>query len=887
MSFQTGDIVRLRAGNPLDCITGVVEQVGKRQTRVRFFRLPWTPSQAVPPEMQQFPHDQLVKCRDPWSDAAQEKWSTPKELQLRVRAAEFWLGNNHGQLGDARTDLLPHQVCLVHDVVERSPRRLMIAEEVGMGKTIETGMIIHALMQRRELNRCLIICPAGLINQWQEELESKLKIQFSVYRQDVGGSQAFTTYPRVIASLDTVKLNKPSWMLGNKSQREILLSAPDWDLVVFDEAHRLTAKTYGQKTEKTLNYRLAEALCERTRDFLFLTGTPHDGDDSKFRNLLKALDPEVDFDSSESEHFFGKLILKNRKSQARGADGKKLFKDVQVTKIPLSLRKNGEAQFHDALTAYLREGYGVAEQDPSNIRNRAIGFVMTTFQKLATSSIEAVKKSLQKRLNLLESQDQPADKVEISDSPDERFKGEKEESKSEEIQNQKLRKAFVDGELKMLRDLVNHPVSAEAKWTELCRLLDEITKQALQEKLLQEKFLIFTEYRGTVDFLKRELESRYGDNTVVIIIGGMNADARQESIDKFQKDSSSRFLISTQAGGEGINLQFCNIVVNYDLPWNPFRVVQRIGRIHRIGQQWDMRVFNFQIRNALDTRLADSQENRVENAANRLSEAKGLDIEDVRGQLLGFAQEFIDYGAVYRDALIKGDTKESEAKIEQGIKEAEKAFELADDKVFRHATEPFNPARFRSLNRCGLTLEDMRVWLEDYLKSQGRKLMWRKDKQLWEFLIPEKIKHLAREKKVTGTFDREMAMRHPEIELLAFGHPAMDIILRSVLLPNAPGSAVLSKPGNIGGSIGFSAWLLMRDEIHTGASAFRLLSVRRNQSGWELPKNLEMSSELNNLSDIVDGDLSDLKSELVKFLEDRFPEVDFLENQIYWLAGVF
>lgn len=210
----------------------------------------------------------------------------------------------------------------------------MIAEEVGMGKTIETGMIIHALIQRRELNRCLIICPAGLINQWQEELESKLKIPFRVYRQDVGGSQAFT-HPRVIASLDTVKLNKPSWMLGNKSQREILLSAPDWDLVVFDEAHRLTAKTYGRKTEKTLNYRLAEALCERTRDFLFLTGTPHDGNDSKFRNLLKALDPEVDFDSSESERFFGKLILKNRKSKAIGADGRKLFKEVQAKKIPL------------------------------------------------------------------------------------------------------------------------------------------------------------------------------------------------------------------------------------------------------------------------------------------------------------------------------------------------------------------------------------------------------------------------------------------------------------------------------------------------------------------------------------------------------------------------
>lgn len=882
MNFQPRDIVRIRDGNPLDCITGVVEQVGRRQTRVRFFRLPWTPSQADLPEMQQFPHDQLVKCRDPWSDAAQEKWSTLKDLQLRVRAAEFWLGNNHGQLGDARTDLLPHQVCLVHDVVERSPRRLMIAEEVGMGKTIETGMIIHALMQRRELDRCLIICPAGQINQWQEELESKIKIQFSVYRQDVDGSRAFT-FPKVIASLDTVKLDELSKGLKNKSHREVLLSAPSWDLVVFDEAHRLTAKTYGQKTEKTLNYRLAEALCERTRDFLFLTGTPHDGNDSKFRNLLKALDPEVDFDSSESERFFGKLILKNCKSQAIGADGRKLFKEVQVKKISLPPLQNGEVQFHDALTTYLREGYGAAEQDPSNIRNRAIGFVMTTFQKLATSSIEAVKKSLQKRLNLLESQDQRADKVKGSDYLDERFEGEGEESRSEELQNQQLCKAFVDEELKMLRDIINHPVSAEAKWTELCRLLDEITKQEPQEK-----FLIFTEYRGTVAFLKRELESRYGNNTVVVIMGGMNADARKESIDKFQKDPSCHFLISTEAGGEGINLQFCNIVVNYDLPWNPFRVVQRIGRIHRIGQQRDMRVFNFQILNALDARLSDSHENRVENAAERLSEVTGLDIEDVRGHLLGFAQEFIDYEAVYREAIRKGDTGESEAEIARGIKEAEKAFELAYHTVFRHATEPFNPARFQSLIGSGLTLKDMRVWLEDYLKSQGRKLMWRADKELWEFLIPEKIKHLITEKKnVIGTFDREMAMRHPEIELLAFGHPIMDIILRSVFLPNADGCAVPSKPGNIE----FSAWLLMRkDETHTGDSTFDLLSVRRNQNGWELidGKSSEIPDDLSGaIAGNFDGNLSDLKSEIVKFLKDQFPDVDFLEDRIYWLACVF
>lgn len=263
-----------------------------------------------------------------------------------------------------------------------------------------------------------------------------------------------------------------------------------------------------------------------------------------------------------------------------------------------------------------------------------------------------------------------------------------------------------------------------------------------------------------------------------------------------------------------------------------------------------------------------------------------LGIEDIRGQLLGLAQGFIDYGAVYRDAFLKGNTRESEAEIARGIEEAEKACKLACDEVFVHGTEPFNPARFQSLIGCGLTLEDMCVWMEDYLKSQGRKLMWREEKQLWEFLIPEKIKYLlpTGKKNVMGTFDREMAIRHPEVELLAFGHPIMDIILRSVFLPNKDGCAVPSKPGNIE----FSAWLLMRkDKTHTGDSAFRLLSVRRNQSGWELidGKPLEIPDDL---SGAIDGNLyDDLKSEIVKFLEDRFPDVDFLEDKIYWLACVF
>lgn len=880
MSFQVGDIVRLRSQAPLECVCGVVEKVGIRQTRVNFVRMPWTPSDAELPEMREFPHDQLVKCRDPWSDAASGKWSTPEELRLRLRAAELWLANAHGQLGNARTDLLPHQVCLVHEVVERSPRRLMIAEEVGMGKTIETGMIVHALMERRELERCLVICPAGQIRQWQEELEEKLRVRFEVYRHDIDGKRAFS-FPMVIASLDTAKLDKPSKQLGGKSHREILLEAPDWDLVVFDEAHRLTAKDYGSKTEKTLNYRLAEQLCERTRDFLFLTGTPHDGNDSKFRNLLKALDPEVVFTVNEPGRFFGNLILKNRKSEAISAEGLKLFKKVGVEKVACHALDSGEKQFHEALNVYLREGYGVADSDPDNPKSRAIGFVMTTFQKLATSSVAAVRKSLAKRLKLLEGDDEEEEQPRPGVG-DERFEGENTELELERLQSEQLRDAFAEMEVGMLRELVDFKVPQESKWLELQRLVREISATNADEK-----FLIFTEYRGTVAFLEGALQAGFGGDTTVTIMGGMSADERRETIARFKSDCGCRFLISTEAGGEGINLQFCNLVVNYDRPWNPFRLVQRIGRVHRIGQGRNMKVFNLQLRNDLDERLSGCHEDRVDTAVDRLTNITGWNVEDIRDQLLGFAQEFINYDQIYRDALKDSSVKQSEEEIAQGIKEAEKAFVLAYETVFKHSVAPFNPDRFRELMGSGLQLEDLRAWVESYLKLQGRRLMRREAEDLWEFLVPDSLKDKVSsgQRTVKGTFDRARAMKDSELEFLAFGHPLIELLLRSALGPNA-GGGVAAADGDAMGSVVGRAWALLREDQHTAAAAFRLLVLewdndRRVRLISNDPGIIPASGE-NRINRQVQSERT--LAPLFDFLADQFPDSDFIEDRVHWLG---
>jgi len=880
MSLKPGDLVRLKESDPLDSPFAIVERVGVRQTRVKFFRLPWTSPEKAIPEMTDYPHEQLEKCRDPWVDSAAGKWSSIEEWRLRDRAVELWMANANGQLGNARTDLLPHQISLVHEVVSRERRRLLIAEEVGMGKTIETGMIVHALQQRREISRCLVICPAGQIRQWQEELESKLRVRFEVYRHDIDGRRAFH-FPYVIASLDTAKLDDPSTRLGGESHKSLLLQAPDWDLIVFDEAHRLSAKTYSSGTEKTLNYQLAEVLCGKTRDFLFLTGTPHDGKDDKFRNLLRALEPQIVFERSGEGVFFGDIILKNRKSEARGADGEKLFKSVSVIPVRLAARPDGEEGFHKQLAQYLREGYGVARQDPQNPRNRALGFVMTTFQKLASSSTAAVKSALTKRLAVLQNETERTADVSANEEDAEEHAGEAEEASSHDAQVRHLQEQFMAMEIEMLQALVDFPVPGDAKWDELLRFVNEISKESPQGKVL-----VFTEYRKTVAFLKQKLEAEFGDGCCLEIMGGMGADAKMEAIREFRTEPQKRFLISTEAGGEGINLQFCHLAVNYDIPWNPFRLVQRTGRIHRIGQAMNMQVFNYRLSNQLDERLTDCHETRVDSAMDRLSQVTGLDIVDIRDQLLGLSQEFIDYNQIYRESVEKSSTRSTEKQIDEGVKMAEAAFLKAYETVFKHSVKPFNPDRFEKQFGKTLGLEDLQQWVADYLKSQRRMLMHRKEQDLYEFMMPDALRSLlpTDQRSALGSFDRLRCMKDSSIQLLAIGHPCIDLLLRLAVSPNSPGLACAVKSESAGDE-GTIVTVLVRKSDHIGSSAYDHLCLFCSKDGRICTEIEPLALQTADWKDGEPGGIGEaLREKSLTFLSQRYPDLDFLEDRIIWVS---
>ncbi|MDM8524337.1 helicase-related protein [Desulfococcaceae bacterium HSG8] len=769
-------------------------------------------------------------------------------------------------MSNSKTDLIPHQICLVYDVLQGERRRWLIAEEVGMGKTIETGMIIHALIQRRELERCLIICPAGQIIQWQEELKEKLGLEFLVYRVDINGNYAFS-FQKVIASLDTVKL---------ASHKDMLLKSGNWDLIVFDEAHRLSAKDYGSKTDKTQNYRLAEELSNRTRDFIFLTGTPHDGNDSKFKNLLTALEPEISFNDNGKGVYYPNIILKNRKSEARGTDGRLLFKPMDVRRVIVE-PEGDEARFHKELVSYLKQGYGFANQDPQNYKNRAIGFVMTTFQKLASSSTAAVKQALSKRLGVLNDQIQAKNSDNNEKIEDDRYAGENEEKKIEEVSE-----VFAQIEIDMISRLVNHPPFRDAKIGELIILIDKVLKQDPEEK-----FIIFTEYRGTLAFLESEFSSRHGEGCCTKIIGGMGVLLKDQAIEDFRENPEIKFMLSTEAGGEGINLQFCHLVINYDLPWNPFRLVQRYGRVHRIGQKHNsIQVFNFKLKNPLEEKIDDCHEQKMDSAIKRLSEKTGEKEIDIRDQLVGLAQEFIDYEKIYKNSLIQSETESSEKEIEAGILRAEEAYILAYEEVFRRSVSPFNPDRFKKIFDQTLDLNDLQKWVDGYLKQQGRMMMYRPQTDTYEFLVPKSLTTKNREKSVNGTFDRGRAIKDDSVRLLAFGDPMIELFLRHTLSFSST-SKGLTGVAQLDASHdkGLLATVLIRKEAHSGPSAFSLSKIFWSEN----TKSCSFFEEKPlTFLEKTDGssatDYSSVKNDMIDFLQEQLPDVEFIEDQIFWVC---
>jgi superfamily II DNA or RNA helicase len=501
----------------------------------------------------------------------------------------------------SNVDPLPHQITAVYEaLLPRQPLRYVLADDPGAGKTIMAGLYIRELIMRADAHRILIVAPGSLVEQWRDELYEKFGLEFHVYAtlldQISPSGNPFEDYPRLIVRLD---------QLARNEELQEKLCAPGWDLAVFDEAHKLAAHYSGSKLDKTGRFRFAEKLGAHVRHLLLMTATPHSGKEEDFQLFLSLLD---------SDRFYGKfrdgvhkvdpsdLMRRMVKEELVKFDGTPLFPERRAYTVNYELSPI-ESALYEAVTEYVKTEMGKADQLKGS-RKGSIGFALTALQRRLASSPEAIFQSLKRRRERLENRlrDEKlgikgtqalAETLAGVPEDDDDLTAEEQEGLEETLIDQATAAKSVvelEAEIVILRGLEEQAKvivasGQDRKWDELSQILQN-NPEMRDAAGRQRKLIIFSEHRDTLNYLHAKIAGVLGNPDAIITIhGGTHRDERRRLQALFRSDPGVRVLVATDAAGEGVNLQNANLMVNYDLPWNPNRLEQRFGRIHRIGQQ--------------------------------------------------------------------------------------------------------------------------------------------------------------------------------------------------------------------------------------------------------------------------------------------------------------
>ena len=498
---------------------------------------------------------------------------------------------------------LPHQITAVYgEMLPRQPLRYLLADDPGAGKTIMAGLLIRELIIRGDVRRCLICAPGSLTEQWQDELWSKFHLSFDILTRElvetVRSGNPFNERDLVIIRLDQV---------SRSDELQERLKQSDWDLVVCDEAHKMSASYFGGDLKETKRYRLGRLLGTLTRHLLLMTATPHNGKEEDFQLFLALLDAdrfEGRFRDGVHQVDVSDLMRRMVKESLLKFDGKPLFPERRAYTVSYSLSPE-ETQLYQDVTEYVREEFNRADQLDNDRRKGTVGFALTVLQRRLASSPEAIYQSLKHRRERLEERLRKAQRAHQAivqpdaDEYDEEYWDDLDdapEAELEQIEAELVDSATaactveeLEAEIGILRGLEATALrvrrsGTDRKWIELLRLLQD-TPEIRDPAHGQHKLIIFTEHRDTLNYLLERLTTLFGRrDPIVYIHGGLHRDDRRAIQDRFQHDPDVTILLATDAAGEGINLQRAHLMVNYDLPWNPNRLEQRFGRIHRIGQ---------------------------------------------------------------------------------------------------------------------------------------------------------------------------------------------------------------------------------------------------------------------------------------------------------------
>ncbi|MGI9212729.1 MAG: helicase-related protein [Methylococcaceae bacterium] len=681
-------------------------------------------------------------------------------LRTLAHGLQQW-NENTGALSKLDIDPLPHQIHLVHHILKSGNLNWLIADDVGLGKTIEVGMLLSALMLKKTFKRVLLITPAGLVNNWKEELHHKFGLSnFRIYGTDfmINEPRDWNHYDQVIASVDLLKLD---------THKLKLMHAGDWNLVVFDEAHRLGRARYGAKLKTNDRYQLAVTLRKRAESILLLSATPHQGNNHKFAALLELIRPEWRkqiADLSLNPDILNKMVFRNNKAKVTDANGRLIFagKVTHAIDIP---RSQEEQHFDQLLRAYLANGYNAGVNAQPKTRT-AIGFVMTVYRKLAASSIAAIEQALSRRVQKL--QDTHLTRLsmvspgEQEDSP---YEGEWEESVSTGEGHE-----FFNGEMTALTGLIAAARTLLKTDQKMLAFLDNIISGILNSNP-NEKVLIFSEYRGTQNYIAEALRQRYRAESVDLIHGGMNHQEREQAIAHFEDEG--QFLISTEAGGEGINLhKQCHVMVNFDLPWNPMRLVQRVGRLYRYGQKIPVVVFNIHSRQTLDADIMNTLYARISSVVKDLSPMGGDFCDQLGDDIVGQMADMMDIESILKDA-ISGQGAQLDYEIKTALERAEQS-RTQQMELFKHFAS-FDPEETR--DEFKLRSEHLVSFVDGMMKKLGIELIEKHHQgSTWDIRLPDAVQadlYMGTRQRLKITFDRELAIRRSELQMMDFNSPLL------------------------------------------------------------------------------------------------------------------
>ena len=669
---------------------------------------------------------------------------------------------------------LPHQILVLEKVMQSAQNRFLLADEVGMGKTIETGLILKELKLRGDIKRVLVIVPKSSMLQWQSELKEHFNEVFHLYDSDMITSMArtfsninadeefnfWTQHNQIIVSTDALKPleKRQGWSQErvneyNKYRMQAVLEA-DFDMVIIDEAHKM-----GGASSTVSRYVLAQELCNTVSNVLLLTATPHRGKSDHFRRILQLLDPDAFAGEGlpgieELEPF----VIRTEKRLAVDYDGKKLFNERETHRFDVLLDLNKhqkQMELYGAVTDYVRKGFNTAKRS----KNSATGLIMILFQRLVSSSTAAILSAMKGRLERLRNGDDN-DVENYSDDIDQ-FGDEYYEDIDFEGFYQSNNEGLVDEEyllsdlIKKAQDCLNTETDAKAD-----ALLDKFKKLQQVKNDSSLKILVFTEFRTT----QRMLHDFFSNKgySCTSINGSQDLDERKRSLSNFKNDA--QILIATDAAGESLNMQFCHVIFNYDLPWNPMMIEQRIGRVDRIGQKHIVQAFNMLTNNSVDLRVYEVIEEKLNNILNQLGIDKTADVLDS-------AIDVKKVNKLYLQSLL--DPEKFEFAGDKWLHEIKG--KLKDFQSTEGILPQVNESEIKSKKASEIKHSPLPQWLEslvfEYTKLHGGSA----SKNLLGF---HNITFGEEKRKIT--FDSEVSMNNPDVEHITLQHDLIKKILSDI-----------------------------------------------------------------------------------------------------------